>query len=85
MAKKTFEKAMMALEQIVKELETGELPLEKAFEKFEEGVKLSKFCSEKLNETEKRVTLLLKDQEGNVLEQPFLSEDASQKDIVDIP
>jgi len=85
MAKKTFEKAMMALEQIVKELEAGELPLEKAFEKFEEGVKLSKFCSEKLNETEKRVTLLLKDQEGDVLEQPFLSEDASQTDIVDIP
>jgi len=85
MAKKTFEKAMMALEQIVKELETGELPLEKAFEKFEEGVKLSKFCSEKLNETEKRVTLLLKDREGDVLEQPFLSEDASQTDIKDIP
>ncbi len=85
MAKKTFEKAMMALEQIVKELETGDLPLEKAFEKFEEGVKLSKFCSEKLNETEKRVTLLLKDQEGDVLKQPFLSEDASQTDIVDIP
>lgn len=85
MSKKTFEKAMMALEQIVKELETGDLPLEKAFEKFEEGVKLSKFCSEKLNETEKRVTLLLKDQEGDVLKQPFLSEDASQTDIVDIP
>lgn len=78
MSKKTFEKAMMALEQIVKELETGDLPLEKAFEKFEEGVKLSTFCSEKLNETEKRVTLLLKDQEGDVLEQPFLSEDTSQ-------
>lgn len=78
MAKKTFEKAMTALEHIVKELETGELPLEKAFEKFEEGVGLSKFCSERLNETEKRVTLLLKDQQGNVLKQPFLSDDESQ-------
>ena len=78
MSKMTFEKAMTALEQIVKELETGDLPLEKAFEKFEEGVKLSTFCSEKLNETEKRVTLLLKDQKGDVLEQPFLPEDESQ-------
>ncbi len=78
MSKKTFEKAMTELEQIVKEMETGDLPLEKAFEKFEEGVKLSTFCSEKLNETEKRVTLLLKEQEGDVLEQPFLPEDVSQ-------
>lgn len=74
MAKMTFENAMKALEEIVKELETGEPPLEEAFKKFKEGVKLSKFCSETLNETEKQVKLLLEDQEGNVLEQPFLSE-----------
>ena len=74
MAKVTFESAVKDLEQIVRELEAGELPLEEAFKKFQEGVKLSKFCSETLNETEKQVKLLLKDQEGNVLEQPFLSE-----------
>ncbi|MBW2556148.1 MAG: exodeoxyribonuclease VII small subunit, partial [Deltaproteobacteria bacterium] len=58
----------------VRELESGDQPLEKAIKKFEEGVQLSKFCSEKLDETEQRVTLLLKDQTGNVFEKPFISE-----------
>jgi exodeoxyribonuclease VII small subunit len=74
MANLTFEKAMKKLEQIVRELESGDQPLEKAIKQFEEGVQLSKFCSEKLDETEKRVTLLLKDQTGNVFEKPFISE-----------
>lgn len=74
MAKQTFEKAMKKLEQIVQELESGDLPLEKAINIFEEGVKLSKFCSNKLDETEKRVTILMQDAEGNVLEKPFISE-----------
>jgi exodeoxyribonuclease VII small subunit len=74
MAKQTFEKAIKKLELIVQQLESGEQPLEEAVKKFEEGVKLSKFCSEKLDETEKRITLLLKDQMGNVFEKPFISE-----------
>ena len=74
MASLTFEKAMKKLEQIVRELESGDQPLEKAIKKFEEGVQLSKFCSEKLDETEQRITLLLKDQTGNVFEKPFVSE-----------
>ena len=74
MANLTFEKAMKKLEQIVRELESGDQPLEKAIKKFEEGVQLSKFCSEKLDETEQKVTLLLKDQTGNVFEKPFISE-----------
>ena len=74
MANLTFEKAMKKLEQIVRELESGDQSLEKAIKKFEEGVQLSKFCSEKLDETEQRVTLLLKDQTGNVFEKPFISE-----------
>jgi len=74
MANLTFEKAMRKLEQIVRELESGDQPLEKAIKKFEEGVQLSKFCSEKLDETEQKVTLLLKDQTGNVFEKPFISE-----------
>ena len=74
MANLTFEKAMKKLEQIVRELESGDQPLEKAIKKFEEGVQLSKFCSEKLDETEQRITLLLKDQSGNVFEKPFFSE-----------
>jgi len=78
MVKQTFEQAMKQLEQIVQELESGDQPLETAIEKFEEGVKLSKFCTQKLDETEKRITILLKDQEGNVFEKPFRSENESE-------
>jgi len=74
MAKVTFEAAMKQLEQIVQELESGNLSLEDSIKKFEEGIKLSKFCSSKLDETEKKITLLLKDQDGNVIEKPFVSE-----------
>jgi exodeoxyribonuclease VII small subunit len=78
--KKTFEEALKQLEAIVEELETGDLPLEKAIKRFEQGVKLSKFCSEKLDETEKKITILLKNQEGNALEKPFTPEnDESSK------
>jgi len=78
MAKQTFENAMKKLELIVQELESGDQPLEDAVKKFEEGVKLSKFCSEKLDETEKRITILLKDQTGNLFEKPFTSESESE-------
>ena len=74
MAKVTFEAAMKQLEQIVQELESGNLSLEDSIKKFEEGIKLSKFCSSKLDETEKKITLLLKDQDGNVIEKPFVPE-----------
>ena len=71
MAKKTFEQAMKQLEQIVQELESGDMPLEKAIKKFEEGIQLSKFCSEKLDETEKRITILIQDSGGKISEMPF--------------
>jgi len=74
MSKTTFEQSMKKLEQIVQELESGDLPLEEAMEKFEEGIKLSTLCSEKLDETEKKIILLLEDQKGNVLEKPFKSD-----------
>jgi exodeoxyribonuclease VII small subunit len=72
--KQTFEQAMKQLEEIVQELESIDLPLEKAIKKFEEGVKLSKFCSETLDETEKKITILLKNQNGRLIEKPFISE-----------
>jgi len=71
MTKKTFEQSMKQLEQIVQELESGDLPLEKAIKKFEEGTQLSKYCSQKLDETEKKITLLVQNSEGNVTEDPF--------------
>ncbi len=71
MAKPTFENAMKQLENIVHELETGNLSLDDSIKKFEEGIKLSKFCSAKLDETEKRITTLTKEQDGSITEKPF--------------
>ena len=74
MAKTTFEQSMKNLEKIVQELESGDLPLEEAMQKFEEGIKLSRLCSEKLDETEKKITLLMRDEKGNISEKPFESD-----------
>ena len=74
MAQKTFEQSMKQLERIVQELESSDLPLEAAIKKFEEGMKLTKFCSKKLDETEKKVSLLLKNTEGQISEKPFSPE-----------
>lgn len=71
MAKQTYESAMKQLEQIAQELETGELSLELAMKKFEEGVQLSRFCTKKLDETEQRIAVLLQDSDGSVQEIPF--------------
>lgn len=71
MAKKNFEQSMKQLEQIVAELEAGELPLEQAIKKFEEGMELSRFCSQKLEETERKITLLMQDNAGRPAEKPF--------------
>ena len=80
MAQKTFEQSMKQLEQIVQELEDGDLPLEKALKKFEEGMKLTKLCSEKLDETEKKVSILLKNADGHIGESPFMSENEEDGD-----
>jgi exodeoxyribonuclease VII small subunit len=72
--KPSFEKSIKDLEKIVKTLESGDLPLEKALEKFEAGIKLSRFCSETLDEAEKRVTLLMADEAGQPFEKPFDTE-----------
>ena len=71
MAELTFEKALDKLEQIVQDLEKGELSLEKSLAKFEEGVRLSRFCSTKLDETEKKITLLMESGDGLIEEKPF--------------
>jgi len=68
MSKKTFEQSLAQLEKIVQELEAGDLPLEKAIKIFEEGMRLSKYCGEKLDETEKRINLLMQNGAGEHLE-----------------
>ena len=60
---KKFEDMMEDLEKISQELESGNLPLDKSMEKFEEGIKLSKKCSEILESAEKKITILIRDGE----------------------
>jgi exodeoxyribonuclease VII small subunit len=71
MAKKNFEASLEILEKIVSELESGDLSLEESIKKFEEGMKLSKTCSQILDETEKKIVMLIKDSDGQVTEKPF--------------
>ncbi|MBW1702093.1 MAG: exodeoxyribonuclease VII small subunit [Deltaproteobacteria bacterium] len=75
MAEKKFEKAMERLEEIVQNLEGSDLPLEDALKAFEEGMKLAKFCSLKLEETEKKVTLLIEESAGSHTQVPFETEE----------
>jgi exodeoxyribonuclease VII small subunit len=71
MAKKRFEDTLGELEKIVQRLEDPDVPLEEAVALFEDGIKLSRFCSQKLDEVEKRVDVLLKDEQGNLVTRPF--------------
>jgi len=65
-----FEENMEKLEKIVQDLENGDLNLEASIEKFEEGMELSKKCSEILEEAEKKITILIK-QDDKVIEEDF--------------
>ena len=71
---KDFESALKSLEDIVVQLEGGDLTLDRALELFEEGVKISRFCSSKLDEAERKVEVLTKSTDGTLREEPF-SED----------
>jgi exodeoxyribonuclease VII small subunit len=66
----TFEAGLQELENIVKQMETGELPLERAIALFEEGMKLSETCRKQLEEAETRVEILTR-RAGEVQPQPF--------------
>jgi len=71
MPEKTFEESLKRLEDIVRELEGGEMPLEESLKVFEEGMKLLSLCSERLEEAEKKVTLLTRKSDGGLEEKPF--------------
>ena len=68
---KAFEEALKELEEIVNRLEQGEIPLDEALQLFEQGVKLSRLCHTKLDEAQKRVEVLLKDEDGKMTARPF--------------
>jgi len=63
-----LEKSLADLEDLVEELESGDLPLEKAMKKFEEGIKLTRGCQTALKEAEQKVEILLKSAGGEDLE-----------------
>ncbi len=75
MAEKKFETALARLEEIVKELESGDLPLEQSLKLFEEGTKLARVCNKRLAEAERKVEILLKDKNGNIKAEPFEEEE----------
>lgn len=66
----TFESSLGELEKIVRKLEDGDLSLEESLKLFEDGVRLSRECQERLSAAERRIEILLKDEKGN----PFLQE-----------
>ena len=66
-----FEQALAKLEEIVEKLEEGNLLLEEALKVFEEGVGLVRICSQRLEEGEKKISLLLRSEEGQLIERPF--------------
>jgi exodeoxyribonuclease VII small subunit len=68
---KSFEEVLQELEEIVNRLEQGDLPLEESLQLFEQGVRLSRSCHTKLDEAQKRLEILLKDEEGMMTARPF--------------
>ena len=66
-----FEKAMTRLESIVEELERGDLNIDKSLEVFEEGIKMSRVCSKKLNEAEAKIEKLMKGEKGDLVTELF--------------
>ena len=67
----TFEKAMEKLEQLVDELEAGDIPLDASLKKYEEGIKLSRVCQEKLDKARQKIELLAKDGDGKFVKEDF--------------
>ena len=73
--KEKFEEALQKLGTIVARMEEGDLPLEEALKAFEEGVRLAKFCTTKLDEAERKVEKLIRNQSGTLQSTPFSEED----------
>ena len=74
----SFEKNLERLDAIVHQLEDAELPLEKALQLYEEGMKLSEVCHQQLQQAEGRVQILMKKAGGKVVAEPFESEETEE-------
>jgi len=75
---KDFESALKCLEEIVSQLEAGDLTLDRAMQLFEEGVKISRFCNGKLEEAERKVETLTRTADGRLTETPFATENGEE-------
>lgn len=76
---KTFESNLGELEAIVRKLEEGDLELEESLKLFEKGVKLARECRERLTRAERRIEVLIKDNEGNLSLQELESEERNSE------
>lgn len=80
MAKKSFESALARLEEITRQLEEGDLSLDKSLKMFDEGVKMARLCNEQLEQARSKVELLL-EKNGELETAPFVEEQSGNKDI----
>jgi exodeoxyribonuclease VII small subunit len=76
---RTFDGSLRLLETIVRQLESGELPLERALDLFEQGIALARHCQSHLEAAERRVEVLLQDKGGTVRLTPYQAESTSRK------
>ena len=79
MGEMKFEKAIQRLEKIVDDLEKGELDIDKSLEIFEEGIKMSRVCSKKLNEAEAKIEKLTRNQKRELITELFPVEDDNEQ------
>ncbi|HKR64347.1 MAG TPA: exodeoxyribonuclease VII small subunit [Thermoanaerobaculia bacterium] len=78
-----FEKAFQQLEKIVQRLEGEEIPLDESLGLFEEGIRLSRFCHQRLEEVERKIELILADAKGQPVTEPFEEEVDEGEDVVE--
>ncbi len=71
MAEIKFEEALKKLEEIVSQLEDGDIPLDESLAKYEEGVRLVRLCQKKLHEAKKKIEILVKTKDGKIKIEPF--------------
>lgn len=74
---KDFESSLKELEEIVSQLEAGDMPLDRSLELFERGIKLSRECQKRLNEAERKLEMLVKSDGDDVQTQPLPEPDES--------
>lgn len=70
-----FEESISRLEQIVQALENGDIDLDESLKLFEEGIKLTKSCQKMLDDAEKKVSVLMSDEDGKIKKEEFNNEE----------